>query len=89
MTVYAIDQQTFAPLLINRPALAEDLALSLSRRSQQSRSVLPRVLNRVRVRVPVGIQTIFHRSPIGAQHCLVNLAGKPSVVAHQVSLIYF
>ena len=35
VTVYEIDRQAFAPLLINRPAMAEDLALSLSRRAQQ------------------------------------------------------
>ncbi len=35
VTVYEIDQQAFAPLLKNRPAMAEDLALTLARRGQQ------------------------------------------------------
>jgi small-conductance mechanosensitive channel len=35
VTVYEIDQQAFAPLLVNRPAMAEDLALSLSGRAGQ------------------------------------------------------
>ncbi len=35
MTVYEIDQQAFAPLLKNRPAMAEDLALTLARHGQQ------------------------------------------------------
>jgi len=38
VTVYEIDQQAFAPLLVNRPVMAEDLALSLSRRVQQTRT---------------------------------------------------
>jgi CRP-like cAMP-binding protein len=64
VTVYEIDQQAFAPLLVDRPAMAEDLALSLSRcaeqvqitgaaqGAQQERSV------RAFLRA---IQTIFHR----------------------------
>jgi CRP-like cAMP-binding protein len=36
VTVYEIDQQAFAPLLLNRPAMAEDLASSLSKRAQQA-----------------------------------------------------
>jgi hypothetical protein len=35
VTAYEIDQQAFAPLLSKRPAMAEDLALSLSRRARQ------------------------------------------------------
>jgi small-conductance mechanosensitive channel len=63
VTVYEIDQQAFAPLLVNRPAMAEDLASSLSRRAekvhagtaqgpQQERSV-PAFLR--------AIQTVFRR----------------------------
>jgi small-conductance mechanosensitive channel len=35
VSVYEIDQQAFAPLLINRPAMAEELAVRLSRRAGQ------------------------------------------------------
>jgi hypothetical protein len=61
--VYAIDQQAFAPLLVNRPALAEDLALSLSRRAQQ---VPTGAAQGPQPEWGVGaflraIQTIFHR----------------------------
>ncbi|HEX2891736.1 mechanosensitive ion channel family protein [Vineibacter terrae] len=38
VTVYEIDQNAFAPLLADRPAVAEDLALSLTRRSLPGRT---------------------------------------------------
>jgi CRP-like cAMP-binding protein len=63
VTVYEIDQQAFAPLLINRPAMAEDLALSLSRRAQQVQTGAargPRQQRSVHA-FRRAIQTIFHR----------------------------
>ena len=63
VTVYEIDQQAFAPLLINRPAMAEDLALSLSRRAQQVQAGAaqgPQQERSVRAFLKA-IQTIFHR----------------------------
>ena len=63
VTVYEIDQQAFAPLLINRPAMAEDLALSLSRRAQQVEAGAaqgPQQERSVRAFLRA-IQTIFHR----------------------------
>lgn len=38
VTVYEIDQDAFGPLIRNRPALAEDLALSLSARAQRAQA---------------------------------------------------
>jgi hypothetical protein len=38
VTVYEIDQAAFGPLIENRPALAEDLALSLSARVEKARA---------------------------------------------------
>jgi CRP-like cAMP-binding protein len=38
VVAYEIDQNAFAPLLIDRPAMAEDLALSLSRRFLPTRA---------------------------------------------------
>lgn len=38
VTVYEIDQAAFEPLIRNRPALAEDLAVSLSARAQRVRA---------------------------------------------------
>ena len=63
LTVYEIDQQAFAPLLMNRPARAEDLALSLSRRVQQAQAGAARSPQQERsVRAFLkAIQTIFHR----------------------------
>jgi small-conductance mechanosensitive channel/CRP-like cAMP-binding protein len=63
VTVYEIDQQAFAPLLGNRPAMAEDLALSLSRRAEQVQTGPAEAphqewsVNTFRK----AIQTIFHR----------------------------
>ena len=57
------DQQAFAPLLMNRPAMAEDLALSLSRRAQQVQTGAaqgPQQERSVRA-FRKAIQTIFHR----------------------------
>ena len=68
VTVYEIDQQAFAPLLINRPAMAEDLALSLSQRSSSGRPAEPQDL-RHKPHAHVfrkAIQRIFHDRP--AQH---------------------
>jgi CRP-like cAMP-binding protein len=63
VTVYEIDQQAFAPVLTNRPAMAEDLALSLSRRVQQVQADAARGPQHERsVRAFLkAIQTIFHR----------------------------
>ena len=63
VTVYEIDQQAFAPLLINRPAMAEDLALSLFRRARQAQARAAQGPERERsVRAFLkAIQTIFHR----------------------------
>ena len=63
MTVYEIDQQAFAPLLTNCPAMAEDLAVSLSRRAHQVQAGAARGPQHERsVRGFVkAIQTIFHR----------------------------
>jgi hypothetical protein len=63
VTVYEIDQRAFAPLLINRPAMAEDLALSLSRRAQQVQTGAaqgPQQERSVRAFLRA-IQAIFHR----------------------------
>jgi small-conductance mechanosensitive channel len=63
VTVYEIDQQAFAPLLVNRPAMAEDLALSLSRRAEQEITGAaqgPQQERNVRAFLKA-IQTIFHR----------------------------
>jgi CRP-like cAMP-binding protein len=62
VTVYEIDQQAFAPLLMNRPAMAEDLALRLSRRAQQVQTGAapgPQQERSVRAFLKA-IQTIFH-----------------------------
>jgi CRP-like cAMP-binding protein len=45
---YEIDQQAFAPLLLNRPAMTEDLALSLSRSTLQARATEPQGLRHER-----------------------------------------
>ncbi len=63
VTVYEIDQQAFAPLLGNRPAMAEDLASSLSRRAEQVQTGPAQGPQQERS-VPAfrkAIQTIFHR----------------------------
>jgi small-conductance mechanosensitive channel len=63
VTVYEIDQQAFVPLLVNRPAMAEDLALSLSRRAQQVQAGAaqgPQQERSVRAFLKA-IQTIFQR----------------------------
>ena len=62
VTTYEIDQQAFAPLLENRPTMAEDLALSLSRRSARTGTNRPQGLRHER-RAHVfreAIQRIFH-----------------------------
>jgi CRP-like cAMP-binding protein len=62
VTVYEIDQQAFAPLLMNRPDMAEDLALSLSRRARQVQAGAapgPQQDRSVRAFLKA-IQTIFH-----------------------------
>jgi small-conductance mechanosensitive channel len=62
VTVYEIDQEAFAPLLQNRPAMAEDLALSLSRRVQRAQADAapgPRQ-ERTPHALLKAIQTIFH-----------------------------
>jgi small-conductance mechanosensitive channel len=63
VTVYEIDQQAFAPVLENRPAMAEDLAFSLSRRAQQVQAGAPQGRQQERsVHAFLrAIQTIFHR----------------------------
>jgi hypothetical protein len=63
VTVYEIDQKAFAPLLANRPAMAEDLAVSLSRRARQAQTGTARGPQHERsVRAFLkAIQTIFHR----------------------------
>ena len=63
VTVYEIDQQAFAPLLTNRPAMAEDLAVSLSRRARQVQAGAARGPQHERsVRAFLkAIQAIFHR----------------------------
>jgi small-conductance mechanosensitive channel len=63
VTVYEIDQRAFAPLLANRPAMAEDLALSLSRRAehvQTGPAEAPPQERSVHA-FRKAIQTIFHR----------------------------
>ncbi len=65
VTVYEVDQTAFAPLLVNRPAMAEDLALSLTRRSLSGRTAEPRSLHqdhRVHV-LRKAIERIFHGRP--------------------------
>jgi small-conductance mechanosensitive channel/CRP-like cAMP-binding protein len=68
VTAYEIDQHAFAPLLADRPAMAEDLALSLSRRSLPARTTEPQgqpqehgahIFRRA-------IQKIFHDRPAQA-----------------------
>ena len=63
VTVYEIDQQAFAPLLIDRPAMAEDLALSLSRRAQPAQAgAAPGPQQERSVRALLrAIQTMFQR----------------------------
>ena len=61
VTVYEIDQQAFAPLLSNRPAMAEDLALSLSRRQQIQTGAAQGPQQERSVRAFLrAIQAIFH-----------------------------
>jgi CRP-like cAMP-binding protein len=63
VTVYEIDQQAFAPLLMNRPAMAEDLASSLSRSVRQVQAGAargPRQERSVRAFLKA-IHTIFQR----------------------------
>lgn len=65
VTTYEIDQHAFAPLLVNRPTMAEDLALSLSKRSPQTPASEPQDLRHER-RAHVfrkAIQRIFHDGP--------------------------
>ena len=54
---------TFAPLLVNRPNLAEDLALSLARRAQQAQTgTTPGPQQERSMRAFLrAIQTSFHR----------------------------
>jgi small-conductance mechanosensitive channel/CRP-like cAMP-binding protein len=63
VTVYEIGQQAIAPLLVKRPAMAEDLALSLSRRAQHVQSGVAQDRQQERsVRAFLrAIQTIFQR----------------------------
>jgi small-conductance mechanosensitive channel len=63
VTVYEIDQQAFTPLLADRPAMAEDFALSLSRRAEQVQAGAaegPQQERSARTFLKA-IQTIFHR----------------------------
>jgi small-conductance mechanosensitive channel len=63
VTVYEIGQEAIAPLLVGRPAMAEDLALSLSRRAEQLHANRAQSAHQERsVRAFLkAIQTIFHR----------------------------
>jgi small-conductance mechanosensitive channel len=63
VTVYEIDQEAFAPLLVNRPAMAEDLALSLSRRAEQVQIDAAQGAQQERSVSAFrrAIQTMFHR----------------------------
>jgi small-conductance mechanosensitive channel len=65
VTAYEIDQQAFAPLLVNRPTMAEDLALSLSRRSLLARASEPQGLQHDRHAHVFrnAIHRIFHDRP--------------------------
>jgi small-conductance mechanosensitive channel/CRP-like cAMP-binding protein len=62
VTAYEIDQHAFAPLLVNRPTMAEDLALSLSKRFLSARAVAPQNLRHERGAhvFRKAIQRIFH-----------------------------
>jgi small-conductance mechanosensitive channel/CRP-like cAMP-binding protein len=77
VTTYEIDQRAFAPLLANRPAMAEDLSLALSRRSVPTRTNETQGLQREgRAHVfREAIQKIFHNRPThrpGADSRLVS-----------------
>jgi CRP-like cAMP-binding protein len=65
VTVYEIDQKAFSPLLLDRPSMAEDLALKLSRRScgvqHAEQQALPHE-HHVRVFLRA-IHRIFHDRP--------------------------
>lgn len=65
VTAYEIDQHAFAPLLVNRPTMTEDLAQSLSRRSLSARTIEPRDLPHERHAhiLRKAIQRIFHDRP--------------------------
>jgi len=66
VTVYEIDQYAVAPLLANRPTLAEELALSLSRRSLPARAAVAETLphdHRAHI-FRKAIQRIFHDRPV-------------------------
>ena len=62
VTVYEIDQNAFGPLLVNRPTMAEDLALSLSGRSLRARAAEPQDVGHERRAHAFGkaIQRIFY-----------------------------
>jgi CRP-like cAMP-binding protein len=65
VTTYEIDQNAFAPLLVDRPTMAEDLALRLSRRSLPARAAEPQGHRQERhAHVFLkAIQRIFHDRP--------------------------
>ena len=65
VTTYEIDQNAFAPLLVDRPTMAEDLALRLSRRSLPARAAEPQGHRHERhAHVFLkAIQRIFHDRP--------------------------
>ncbi|MGK9164983.1 mechanosensitive ion channel [Inquilinus limosus] len=67
VTVYEIDQIAFGPLIENRPALAEDLALSLSARVEKARASPGEGLMHGRsLHFFLGaIQTVFRRRSAG------------------------
>lgn len=67
VTVYEIGQDAFAPLIHDRPALAEDLAHSLSARAERARANgLHGARHDRGAHVFLGaIRTVFHRKPAG------------------------
>jgi small-conductance mechanosensitive channel len=70
VTVYEIDQYAVAPLLAKRPTLAEELALSLSRRSLPTRAAVGESLSqdhRARLLHKV-IRKVFHGRPVDPSH---------------------
>jgi small-conductance mechanosensitive channel/CRP-like cAMP-binding protein len=66
VTVYEIDQYAVAPLLANRPTLAEELVLSLSRRSLPAQAAVTETLphdHRAHI-FRKAIRRIFHNRPV-------------------------
>ncbi|RWK40066.1 mechanosensitive ion channel family protein [Mesorhizobium sp.] len=75
VVVYEIDQQSFAPLLLDRPEMAEDLAAVLSARMSLGDSRTGQEHTESKFALLKAMQTIFHPTPFRR----VSSAGRPGL----------